>query len=171
MPRPVVAETVRGTVRRVAPSNNAELGGQRLEQHRDDIGDDDDPDERNEDEETLSDKGTSPSIPQRKISTKVCIEFLDDELIHGEPTCPPLQFRPLHNEHDDGDELRAIAQHYDEAAARDAARAVPRPQQWWAPAPRPASPIPVTPGTWIRYRGRLSFVVSARRLLQADGGE
>ncbi|KAJ7734892.1 hypothetical protein B0H16DRAFT_1467441 [Mycena metata] len=67
-------------------------------------GDDDDSgDDQNEDEETLSDK-----------------EFLDDEPIHD--VVPAASFRPVADApDDDGDELRAIARHYEDEAARELA--------------------------------------------------
>ncbi|KAJ7022835.1 hypothetical protein C8F04DRAFT_1272135 [Mycena alexandri] len=65
-------------------------------------GADEDSDDPNEDEETLSDK-----------------EFLDDEPIHD--VVPASSFRRVADDPDEGDELRAIARHYDDEAARDLA--------------------------------------------------
>ncbi|KAJ7711501.1 hypothetical protein B0H16DRAFT_1480286 [Mycena metata] len=108
-------------------------------------GDDDDSgDDQNEDEETLSDK-----------------EFLDDEPVHD---VPAASSRPVADDSDnDGDELCTIAQHYEDAAARElAVLQYARPA---APvAPRP--PIPLAAGSWIRHRDELSLVVSSRELLQ-----
>ncbi|KAJ7040113.1 hypothetical protein C8F04DRAFT_1254260 [Mycena alexandri] len=113
-------------------------------------GDDDEPDDPNEDEETLSDK-----------------EFLDDEPVHDFHR--PPSFRPVADDTDDGDELRALAQHYEDEAAREVAREVALPQQARPAAPRPA--MPLAAGTWIRYRNRLSFVVSSKEVLQVVDGK
>ncbi|KAJ7015933.1 hypothetical protein C8F04DRAFT_1204298, partial [Mycena alexandri] len=107
-------------------------------------GADEDSDDPNEDEETLSDK-----------------EFLDDEPIHD--VVPASSFRRVADDPDEGDELRAIARHYDDEAARDLA--VPQ-QARPAAAAAPRPPMPLAAGTWIRYRRELSFVVSSRELLQ-----
>ncbi|KAJ7017624.1 hypothetical protein C8F04DRAFT_1200232 [Mycena alexandri] len=113
-------------------------------------GDDDEPDDPNEDEETLSDK-----------------EFLDDEPVHDFHR--PLSFRPVADDTDDGDELRALAQHYEDEAAREVAREVASPA---ASAPSStASAMPLAAGTWIRYRNRLSFVVSSKEVLQVVDGK
>jgi ribosomal protein L24 len=94
--------------------------------------------------------------------TQLSIEFLDDEPVHAVPAAS--SFRPVADDSDDdGDELRAIAQHYEDAAARELA--VPQYVRPAAPvAPRP--PIPLAAGSWIRHRGELSLVVSSRELLQ-----
>ncbi|KAJ7713870.1 hypothetical protein B0H16DRAFT_1809240 [Mycena metata] len=67
-------------------------------------GDDDDSgDDQNEDEKTRPDK-----------------EFLDDKPVHDVPAVS--SFRPVADDSDDdGDELRAITQHYEDAAARELA--------------------------------------------------
>lgn len=125
-------------------------------------GDDDDSgDDQNEDEETLSDKGMSFSGLFSTFAQS-CLEFLDDEPVHDVPAAS--SFRPVADDSDDdGDELRAIAQHYEDAAARELA--VPQYARPAAPvAPRP--PIPLAAGSWIRHRGELSLVVSSRELLQ-----
>ncbi|KAJ7029820.1 hypothetical protein C8F04DRAFT_1264546 [Mycena alexandri] len=107
-------------------------------------GADEDSDDPNEDEETLSDK-----------------EFLDDEPIHD--VVPASSFRRVADDPDEGDELRAIARHYDDEAARNLA--VPQ-QARPAAAAAPRPPMPLAAGAWIRYRRELSFVVSSRELLQ-----